>query len=245
MNTLNDIFTVMWKEWRELLFPEGRLMGGMRNVAIMLGVGGVLFPLNAGRPWFDSWLTVYVACFPAIATLNYTADSVAGERERHTLETLLASRLPDPAIVLGKILAIASYGFALVAAAQPVAILAVNIVFPRGGFVLYRPEIFASILVMGAIIPTLISAAGFLCSMTAPTARAAAQRMLLPFVAVVALPGLVPVIARKLDPSWTVSLAALTPGRIVTACALAGALVAGLTMAVAVARFDRRRVTLV
>ena len=245
MHIVKDILTVMWKEWRELLFPEGRMASGMRNVAIMVGVGGILFPLNAGRPWFGSWLTVYVACFPAIVTLNYTADSVAGERERHTLETLLASRLPDAAIVLGKILGIASYGYALVLAAQPAAILAVNIVFPSGGFVVYRPGILASILVIGAIIPMLISAAGFLCSMTAPTARAAAQRMLLPFLAVMTLPGLLPVVARKLDPSWTVSLAALTPERIVTACALAGALAAVLTTAVAVARFDRRRVMLV
>ena len=35
---------------------------------------------------------------------SLVADSFAGERERHTLETLLASRLPDRAILAGKLL---------------------------------------------------------------------------------------------------------------------------------------------
>ncbi len=40
-------------------------------------------------------------------------DSIAGERERQTLETLLASRLPDRAIVLGKIIAVTLFGWGL------------------------------------------------------------------------------------------------------------------------------------
>ena len=39
------------------------------------------------------------------------ADSFAGERERHTLETLLASRLSDRAILFGKIAACIAYGW--------------------------------------------------------------------------------------------------------------------------------------
>ena len=33
------------------------------------------------------------------------ADGIPGERERHTLETLLASRLSDRSILLGKVMA--------------------------------------------------------------------------------------------------------------------------------------------
>jgi ABC-type Na+ efflux pump permease subunit len=42
-------------------------------------------------------------------------DSIAGERERQTLETLLASRLPDRAILLGKVAAITLLGWLLLA----------------------------------------------------------------------------------------------------------------------------------
>ncbi|MFB3852397.1 MAG: ABC transporter permease subunit [Vicinamibacterales bacterium] len=240
-----DISTVMWKELRELLFPEGRLKGGLRNIAVMVGVAGVMFPLNAGRSWFDSWLTVYTACFPVILCLSFTADSVAGERERHTLETLLASRLPDRAIVLGKIFAISAYAFGVVMLCQPVAALAVNVAFGRGDFLFYRFEILASIVVIATVFSLLVSAAGVIFSMTAPTARAAAQRMIAPFLLLFALPGLVPLIAPKLGPSWKASLESFTPDRLVAVVAVTGAVAAAAMIVLAVARFKRHRVVLV
>src|SRR5512135_723452 len=109
-----DIFTTMWRDFREQFFSAGNRRGGWMNVAIMVGVAGLWFPLQTGREWFTSWLAVYTACFPIMTVVTLVADSFAGERERHTLETLLASRLPDRAIVLGKLLAAASYGWGLV-----------------------------------------------------------------------------------------------------------------------------------
>ena len=48
--------------------------------------------------------------------LQRTTGSFAREREQHTLETLLSTRLPDAAILLGKILSGVVYGGALVLA---------------------------------------------------------------------------------------------------------------------------------
>ena len=49
-----------------------------------------------------------------IVVLAAVCDSFPGERERHTIETLLASALPDEALLLGKILASVIYGWGLV-----------------------------------------------------------------------------------------------------------------------------------
>jgi ABC-2 type transport system permease protein len=38
-------------------------------------------------------------------------DAIAGERERHTLETLLASRISDRAILLGKVIVTTGYAW--------------------------------------------------------------------------------------------------------------------------------------
>lgn len=62
--------------------------------------------------------------FPLVLTLTMVADSFAGERERHALETLLASRLSDRAILLGEAAALTSYGwlFGLVGAIMSIAV---------------------------------------------------------------------------------------------------------------------------
>ena len=45
--------------------------------------------------------------------ISFIGDAIAGERERHTLETLLASRMPDRAILLGKVIAIVLYAWGM------------------------------------------------------------------------------------------------------------------------------------
>ena len=50
-----------------------------------------------------SWKTVWIIAYMAnVIALSVVPDSFAGERERHTLEKLLASRLADRSILLGK-----------------------------------------------------------------------------------------------------------------------------------------------
>ncbi len=65
---------------------------------------GVYVPWDAGEYWLIGPPPIIGATALAILAVVLTIpDSIAGERERHTLETLLASRLPDRAIVLGKL----------------------------------------------------------------------------------------------------------------------------------------------
>ena len=101
-----DVLTVAWKEWRELLQLGGSHRGGRFSLVILVLVFGVFLPFQSGAEWVESPATVfYWGWVPLMLVSGAVADSFAGERERHTLETLLASRLPDRAILLGKMAA--------------------------------------------------------------------------------------------------------------------------------------------
>jgi ABC-2 type transport system permease protein len=239
---LTDIAIVVSKELREIVFPDGRLQGGARNILAFVAIVGLLFPLQTGPAWFTSWMTVQAACFPIILVLGFTADSFAGERERHTLETLLATRLGEAAIVVGKVLAIVVYAWMLMVACQLVAAVGLNVVHRDRGLMFYRPAILLSILVIGLLAALVTSAMGVLVSLTAPTVRAAAQRMLVPFLAIFALPALAPFVLSRLH--WAHLPARLTPGTMVVLVGVACGLLAVAFMSLAIARFTRERVVL-
>jgi len=108
-----DVLTVAWKEAKEFGRPGWHLKGGRLSMIIMFVVFGVFLPLQSGDRWVTSPVTMlYWAWVPLMLVTGFIADSFAGERERHTLETLLASRLPDRAILFGKVAAAVAYGWA-------------------------------------------------------------------------------------------------------------------------------------
>jgi ABC-2 type transport system permease protein len=109
-----DIFTVAWKELREMLtFGDSRGRNKL-SLLVILAIFGVVIPLQSGRDWVTSPVSAMVwAWMPYMWVYSVVADSFAGERERHTLEALLATRLSDRAILFGKLLAALAYGFTL------------------------------------------------------------------------------------------------------------------------------------
>jgi len=175
---IGDIFTVAWKEWRELLQLGGSVRGGRFSLVILVGVFGVFLPLQAGAEWVESPATVfYWGWVPLMLVGSAIADSIAGERERHTLETLLASRLPDAAILLGKIAAAVSYGWGLVLVMLVLSLVTVNVAARTGPWLLF-PWRFA----LGAPLLALLGAglaatAGVLVSLRAQTVRQASQTL--------------------------------------------------------------------
>ena len=175
---IGDLLTVAWKEWRELLQLGGNHRGGRFSLVILIGVFGVFLPLQAGAEWVQSPATVfYWGWVPLMLVGSAVADSVAGERERHTLETLLASRLPDGAILLGKMLAAVAYGWGLVLVMLLLSLLTVNLA-ARTGEVLMFPWQFAVGAPLLALLGAGLSAtAGVLVSLRAPTVRQAAQTL--------------------------------------------------------------------
>lgn len=75
-------------------------------------------------------------------TIGLVADAFAGERERHTLETLLATAFPDTSILLGKIAASVLYAWGIAFACSLLGVITINVVFPSGGLQFYNPGMF-------------------------------------------------------------------------------------------------------
>ena len=103
---IQDVLTVARKEWLEIIDQLLRFKRGGWSILLVVLFLGVISPLQMGTTWLSSPLMFfYWPLLTSSMTSTLIADSIAGERERHTLETLLASRLPDAAIISGKILA--------------------------------------------------------------------------------------------------------------------------------------------
>ena len=108
---MNDIWTMIWKETKDSVLQGG--LSALIRPLLLIGVVGIGFPWRFGLEWLALTPLVMgiVLYFPFILILSFVGDAIAGERERHTLETLLASRISDRAIVLGKIIVTTGYAW--------------------------------------------------------------------------------------------------------------------------------------
>jgi len=173
-----DIFTVAWKELREMLtFGDSRGRSKM-SLLVFLAIFGVVIPLQSGRDWVTSPVSAMVwAWMPYMWVYSVVADSFAGERERHTLEALLATRLSDRAILFGKLLAALAYGFTLTWSILLVSLVTINIAVRGGGLFLFSPLMTIDALVFSILISGLSASIGVLVSLRASSVRQAQQWM--------------------------------------------------------------------
>jgi ABC-2 type transport system permease protein len=240
-----DTWTMAWKEWKELLAPQGRFRGGAMNLLLLLGIFGIAMPWQFGRAWVESpMMLLYWGWVPLLLLSNVVVDAFAGERERHTLETLLATRLPDRAILFGKIGAAVAYALAIAAASLLLGVVTVNVVVRPERLLLYPPATLAGALVMNLLGAALIAGLGVLVSLRSASVRQAGQLMGI----AVLLVGFAPVMGiRALSAYWR------SHGHAVTAADTALAVLVGLALlilldtsliAAAVLRFRRSRLLL-
>jgi ABC-2 type transport system permease protein len=198
----SDIATIMWKEWRELLRMSGKRRGAMRRMIISVGLLGVIWPWQIGASFVLSASAALFAAFTAaMHTAGVVPDSFAGERERHTLETLLASRLPDRAILFGKVFALILYGLGTAAIMLAFAVVTVNVTHSEGHLMFYSPSTIMKALISSVVASGFVGAIGVLVSLRAATVKQAQQVLstavlLFLFLPVIALPAL--------PPSWRV-----------------------------------------
>ncbi len=171
-----DITTIIWKEAREMFHQGGRFRGGWLGMLIFVGVFGIFMPLQSGRLWVESPIGLaYWAWVPFLLVSSVIADAFAGERERHTLETLLASRLSDRAILFGKIAAAISYGWGFTMLSMLLSLVTINLVHGQGELLLYPLPIGIGIVGISFLIAWLASGLGTLISLRAATVRQAQQ----------------------------------------------------------------------
>lgn len=171
-----DVWTMVWKEWREFRDQLLSLRRGGLSALILALILGVVAPVQLGPEWVHSKLIIgYWPFLAATMVSSLIADSVAGERERHTLETLLASRLPDASILLGKIVAAVIYGVGFAVANLVIGLVAVNIAYREDGFILFDARRFTVTIVLTVLASLLMAGIGVFISLRASTVKQAQQ----------------------------------------------------------------------
>jgi ABC-2 type transport system permease protein len=174
---LTDILIVALKEIKELPYlRRDKSRTNMFTLLIFVGVFGIFLPLQTGEEWVTSPLALlFSGWLPFMLVGTTMVDAFAGERERHTLETLLASRLSDRAILFGKILAGIIYGLAMTLMCILLGLVTVNVAFGRDGLLFFPLAIGLGILAVVLLISTLASGLGVLVSLRAGSVRQAQQ----------------------------------------------------------------------
>ncbi len=242
---IEDIWTVMWKEWHEYAGGAGSGRGrGLIGVLIIIGVLSVLLPfqlVRRGQSWVDSPLPLLIdgVYLPFTILLNLIADSFAGERERHTLETLLASRLSDRAILFGKVGAATGYGLALGLVAAALQVVVANLAGGRG---FYPFGIVIAIVALGLLFSLLAASVGCLISLRAATTRQAQQILGIGFMVLI----FIPIIVIQLLPAGTQAqilhwLNTTAPGTLFAIVVLVLVALDALLLGIARLRFQRAK----
>ncbi len=245
-----DVWTVFWKEWKEFLLAPGSLRGNVQHQLLLIFVFAVFLPLETGRTLVNSPLALgYWASVPMMLVNSMVADAFAGERERHTLETLLSTRMPDRPILYGKVLAAVAYGWGATMVSQVFGLIVVNVVHGHGQLLLYPPSVAVAGVVLSLLIAGLAASVGSLVSLRAATVRQAVQTLSI----VTLLFWLVPMLGLTLIPTVPAT-GALAPADVAlraadraVALVILTAVLAAIDMgllAAAAARFKRSRLVL-
>ena len=172
---MSDILTMVWKESKDVLFQ-----GGWRSLIrplFVIGIMGIYLPLQFGPQWVA--LTpigmLLLLWIPFFVVISFIGDAIAGERERHTLETLLASRMPDRSILLGKIVATVLYAWGMGILSLLLGLVLVDLLRTQGNWMFYPLDLFVDALVLILLASVLATSAGVLISLRVSTVRQAQQ----------------------------------------------------------------------
>jgi ABC-2 type transport system permease protein len=119
---------------------------------------------------------VVLLWIPFFIIITFIGDAIAGERERHTLETLLASRISDRAILLGKVMVTVGYAWGMALVSLLLGLVLVNLMHGHGRWAFYHPfDVFFEVLALCLVSCVLGASAGVLISLRSATVRQAQQ----------------------------------------------------------------------
>lgn len=167
---------VMRKEWMEVRqgARQGRHGLGLQ-LATQLVTGIVI-----GAAWatslFSSYLTTFgISIVAAGAILPLVGDAIAGERERHTLETLLAFPVPTRTLLAGKLALLVAY--ASVGSLIVLTTATVTAMIETRGPLAVHWDVVAACLALPVLVATSFAAGGLLLSGRSASARGAQQQL--------------------------------------------------------------------
>jgi ABC-2 type transport system permease protein len=237
---ISDIWTVIWRERKTLFRYRGSRLRTVISVLVPVVLVAVYFPWQV-TDWADSYVSLFSAVVPMMMVLLTVPDSFAGERERHTLGTLLSTRLPDRAILFGKLAVSVALGFWMMLGVLALALVTANTAHWDGQVHFYSATVLLVDLGFGLLLATLIAAAGVLISLRASTVQEAQQLLGVTVMTPPMVLGLLALLVRERIADLVEGLGA-TEAILIVMAALA-AVAAGLVTAAAV-RFRRARLIL-
>jgi ABC-2 type transport system permease protein len=152
-------------------------------------------PIQIGEDWLTTAFSLFASVIMPFLLVGMTVpESFAGERERHTLDTLLASRLPDRAILFGKIGLAIAFGWLISLLILVVSLIPVNIMHWSGRIAVYRPVMLVGNVLISLLFSGLVASLGVLISLRASTAQGAQQTLmsviLVPILVIQVVPAL-------------------------------------------------------
>ena len=201
---LCDTWTVTHKELRELVAAIAANAVTRAALAALAVIFGIALPWWLGHQWLDGPLTLIVwLILPVPLVIAAIAESIAGERERHTLEPLLATRLPVRAILTGKILAAAIFGWLVSLVIMLVGLTVVNLADRGDVLRLYSPGLGSAILWFGLLATLFTACVGVTVSLHATTVRRACVAMSVLLVLLIFAIAAGAAVVLHLEPSFT------------------------------------------
>ncbi len=247
---MRDIWTIFKKEIKEWVRARDNARWTLVTLVISIGIFGIMLPLQSLQGWREGIAPAALYLFlPLFVANNVVADSFAGERERKTLETLLATRLPDWAIFMGKVAAAVAYSWGLSLVAALVGMITFNVSAPGQGFYVY-PLPSLVIIVFGGLFTSLLAVGiGVFISLRAKSVRAAQQAFGLIFLVVIlaisyGLPALVNGMSTAQKAALDQALGGAGLGTFIALLLLGLAFIDAVLMAVAIRRFERTKLIL-
>ncbi len=242
---LDDILTIMWKESKSIFRYQG---SRSRFLLVLLSpiLLATVFPWQWGPDWVAEIPSVILSIVVAVILVGITIpESFAGERERHTLNTLLASRLSDRAILFGKMGVSIVFACGVMLVVLLLSLVTVNIAHWEGELLLYTPTIAIADVVLGFLMATLFASAGVLISMRSETVQQAAQILMAIFLVPIMLLQVIAMVFRnQLNDLLGDSLSRLDGTQVLLVVAGVLFLLTAGVLAAAVARFKRTRLFL-
>lgn len=203
---MNDILTVMWKERKGLFRYKG---SRTRFLLVLLTpvLLAVVMPWQWGAEWVEEIPTVILAALIPMILVGVTIpDSFAGERERHTLETLLASRLPDRAILFGKLAMAVGLAWGMTLLALLIALVTVHVTHWDGRIMFYTPTIVLANVVVSFLLASLMACLGILISLRAATVQGAQQTLMFATLMPLTLLGVIMTAVVGMNHQWLTNI---------------------------------------
>jgi ABC-2 type transport system permease protein len=150
-----------WSRWNPVIL----------TLLLMIAAFSIYEPLRIGPNWITSpiMLFSFSLLLPFITVGSIIPYSFVGERERHTLEPLLATPTSNAAILLGKIAIPAFYGWGITFICMVTGLLSINLVFGQGEIFFYPANVIISVIILSLLISLFIASVGAGASLRATT----------------------------------------------------------------------------